>query len=67
METNRIDTSEMVDSVRELLEFIEENSICDIHNICWITNEDCYVDSERSAEMTELIQKIEETLGEDEI
>jgi len=67
MEANGINITETVDSVRELLDYLEENSVCDTHNICWITNEDCYVDSERSAEMTELIQRVEESLGEDEV
>lgn len=59
METN------VINVVRELIDFIEENHICDIHNISWISDEDCYIESDRSAEMQEIINKVEEVMGED--
>ena len=52
------------DIVRELLDFIEENNISDIHNISWISDEDCYVESERSTEWKDIIQKVEEAIKE---
>jgi hypothetical protein len=61
MEKNK---TELEEAVRELLEFMEENNICDSHEICWLTDEDCYIESNRSSEMSELIQKITESLEE---
>lgn len=62
MEKNK---TELEDAVRELLDFIEENNICDSHEISWLTDEDCYIESDRSSEMQELIQKIQDSLGEE--
>lgn len=55
----------MTEVVRELIDFIEENNISDIHNIYWLTDEDCYIDSDRSSEMQELLQRVEESLGDE--
>jgi hypothetical protein len=59
METN------LENVVRELIEFIEENNICDMQNIAWLTDEDCYIESERSAEMAEILQKVQDALGDE--
>ena len=43
--------------LEELLEYIEENNICDENEILWLTDEDCTIDSNRSQEFTEIIEK----------
>jgi hypothetical protein len=62
MEINKTNVEE---AVRELLDFLEENNICDNHQISWITDEDCYIEGERSPEMQELIQKVHDCIGEE--
>lgn len=59
------DKTKLEETVRELLDFIEENNVCDSHEISWITEEDCYIESERTPEWQELIQKAQESLGEE--
>lgn len=54
----------LTELVRELLNFIEENGISDIHNIAWISPEDCYIESERSDEWKEMLEKVEEVVKE---
>lgn len=50
---------------QELIDFIEENNVCDINNITWIDDEDCYIDSSRSDEMKEIIEKVKEAIEEE--
>lgn len=57
--------ADLSEIVRELMDFIEENNLCDEHHIDWITDIDYYIKSERSTEMKELLQKVEEALGEE--
>lgn len=51
--------------VEELMDFLEDNNICDINEIEWITDEDCYVESKRSPEMIEILQKVVDALKDD--
>ena len=58
------DKTELEDAVRELLEFMEENNICDSHEISWLKDENCYIESDRSVEMQELIQRVQNAIDE---
>jgi len=53
---------DLKEAVKELIDFLEENNVCDESHINWITDEDGFIESNRSAEMQELINKISELI-----
>jgi len=54
--------SNLVDTIKELMDFIEEYHVCDEHHLNYLTDEDCFIESDRSPELQELINKVNEAL-----
>jgi hypothetical protein len=52
----------LVDVVRELMDYLEDSHVCDEHHLNWLTDEDCFIESDRSPELQELINKVNEAL-----
>ena len=55
----------LVDAIKELMDFIDGNNVCDEHHINWLTDEDCYIENSRSDEMEELLDKVKEAIGDE--
>lgn len=56
----------LVDAVEELIEYIEENYVCDEHSICCEGETNVSIDPSRSKEFKDLIERVKKCMMEED-